>query len=190
MRMRYGVSVVNTNFNLCSASVTRILYAISCCAGRLYKDTPLYVASVPWSFTSSFISIQLLIVVHLVSSSLDRWSCFLSVVSDPCPLGPELEWWDFAIGINEGVVLIQSWGYSYNNILISHQIIVHSRYLVVTDDDVIKWKYFPLYWPFVERIHWSPVNSLHKGQWRGALMFSLICTFNKRLNKQSWGWWI
>ena len=28
----------------------------------------------------------------------------------------------------------------------------------------------------------------HKGQWRGALMFSLIC-LNKRLSKQSWGWW-
>ena len=30
-----------------------------------------------------------------------------------------------------------------------------------------------------------PVNSPHKGLWRGALMFSL----NKRLSKQSWGWW-
>ena len=26
-------------------------------------------------------------------------------------------------------------------------------------------------------IHRSPVNSSHKGQWRGALMFSLICTW-------------
>ena len=42
-------------------------------------------------------------------------------------------------------------------------------------DDVIKWKHFPRCWPFVRGIHWSPVNSLHKGQWRGALMFSLIC---------------
>ena len=42
-------------------------------------------------------------------------------------------------------------------------------------DDVIKWKLFPRYWPFVRGIHRSPVNSLHKGQWRGALMFSLIC---------------
>ena len=42
--------------------------------------------------------------------------------------------------------------------------------------DVIKWKHFPRYWPFVWGIHRSPVNSLHKGQWRGALMFSLICT--------------
>ena len=32
------------------------------------------------------------------------------------------------------------------------------------------------YWPFVRGIHWSTVNSLHKGQWCGALMFSLICT--------------
>ena len=42
-------------------------------------------------------------------------------------------------------------------------------------DDVIKWKHFPRYWPFVRRVYWSPVNSPHKGQWRGALMFSLIC---------------
>ena len=41
-------------------------------------------------------------------------------------------------------------------------------------DEVIKWKHFPRYWPFVRGIHRSPVNSLHKGQWRGALMFSLI----------------
>ena len=44
-------------------------------------------------------------------------------------------------------------------------------------DDVIKWKHFPLYWPFVRGIHRSPVNSPHKGQWRGALMFSLICVW-------------
>ena len=42
-------------------------------------------------------------------------------------------------------------------------------------DDVIKWKHFPRYWPFVRGIHRSPVNSTHKGQWRGALMFTLIC---------------
>ena len=33
---------------------------------------------------------------------------------------------------------------------------------------------FPRYWPFVQGIHWSPVNSPHKGQWRRALVFSLI----------------
>ena len=30
-------------------------------------------------------------------------------------------------------------------------------------------------WPFVQGIHLFPVNSPHKGQWRGALVFSLIC---------------
>ena len=44
-------------------------------------------------------------------------------------------------------------------------------------DDVIKWKHFPRYWPFVLGIPRSPVNSPHKGQWRGALMFSLICAW-------------
>ena len=44
-----------------------------------------------------------------------------------------------------------------------------------THDDVIKWKHFPRNCPFVLGIHWSLVNSRHKGQRRGALMFSLIC---------------
>ena len=44
----------------------------------------------------------------------------------------------------------------------------------VSHDDVIKWKHFPRNWPFVREIHRSPVNFPHKGQWRGALMFSLI----------------
>ena len=44
-------------------------------------------------------------------------------------------------------------------------------------DDVIKWKQFPRCWPFVSGIHRSPVNSQHKGQWRGALMLSLICAW-------------
>ena len=36
-------------------------------------------------------------------------------------------------------------------------------------DDVIKWKHFARYWPFV--------RPPHKGQWRGALMFSLTCAW-------------
>ena len=44
-------------------------------------------------------------------------------------------------------------------------------------DDVIKWKHFPRYWQFVWGIHRSPENSPHKGQWGGALMFSLICVW-------------
>ena len=49
--------------------------------------------------------------------------------------------------------------------------------LMHVHDEVIKWKNFPRYWPFVRGIHLSPVNSPHKGQWHGALMFSLICVW-------------
>ena len=50
------------------------------------------------------------------------------------------------------------------------------------------WKHFPRYWPFVRRIHRSPVNSPHKGQWRGALMSSLICTWiNSWINNPAAG---
>ena len=45
----------------------------------------------------------------------------------------------------------------------------------IIHDDVIEWKHFPRYWPFVRGIQRYSVNSQHKGQWRGALMFSLNC---------------
>ena len=55
-------------------------------------------------------------------------------------------------------------------------------------DDVIKWKHFPRYWPFVRGIHRSPVNSPLKGQWRGALLFSLICArINDWINNREAG---
>ena len=46
---------------------------------------------------------------------------------------------------------------------------------------VIWWRHqmetFQRYWPFVRGIHRSPVNYPHKGQRRGALIFSLICAW-------------
>ena len=50
-----------------------------------------------------------------------------------------------------------------------------TKHVQISHDDVIKWKHFPRYWPFVRGIHRSPVNSRYKGHWRGTLMFSLIC---------------
>ena len=52
-----------------------------------------------------------------------------------------------------------------------------NHHLKIYYDDVIKWKHFPRYWPFVRGIHRWPMNSPDKGQWRGALMFSLICSW-------------
>ena len=59
----------------------------------------------------------------------------------------------------------------------------------VIHDDVIKWKHFPRYWPFVRGIHRGPVNSPHK--WPVTRNFDVFLNLrlNKRLSKQSWGWW-
>ena len=56
-------------------------------------------------------------------------------------------------------------------LILCDQFVQHTP--LASHDDVIKWKHFPRYWPFVRGIHRSP----HKGQWRGALMFSLICVW-------------
>ena len=57
----------------------------------------------------------------------------------------------------------------------------HRSDLMTTKDDVIKWKHFPRYWPFVRGIHRSSVNSSHKGQ-SFDVLFAL--RLNKRLSKQ------
>ena len=44
-------------------------------------------------------------------------------------------------------------------------------------DGVIKWKHFLCYWPFVRKIHRSPLNSPHEGLWRETLIFSFICAW-------------
>ena len=41
-------------------------------------------------------------------------------------------------------------------------------------DDVIKWKHFPRYWPFVWGIHPSPVHLPDKGHWRGYFLWSVL----------------
>ena len=57
-------------------------------------------------------------------------------------------------------------------------------------DDVIKWKHFPRHWSSVRGIHRSSVNS-PQGQWRGALMFSLICAWIKAwVNNREASWFI
>ena len=63
-----------------------------------------------------------------------------------------------------------------------------SLYVAKQHDDVIKWIHLPRYWLFVRGIHWSPVNSPHKGQWRRALMFCLNCAWiNRWVNNREAG---
>ena len=48
---------------------------------------------------------------------------------------------------------------------------------------------FLRHWPFVQGIHWPPVNSPHKGQWRRAFIFFCGLGRNTWLSNQSRGWW-
>ena len=55
-----------------------------------------------------------------------------------------------------------------------------------TYNDVIKWDTFSALLAICAG-HWSPVNSPHKGQWRGVLMFSLLCAWTKGwVNNGDW----
>ena len=74
-----------------------------------------------------------------------------------------------------GHYLSQCWPRSMSPIGVTRPCVLTHTFLANIDhDDVIKWKHFPRYWPFVGGIHMSPVNSPHNGQWCAALMFSLI----------------
>ena len=56
-------------------------------------------------------------------------------------------------------------------------------------DVVIKWKHFPRYWPFVRGK--SPVTGEFASQRPVTQSFDVFfdLRLNKRLSKQSWGWW-
>ena len=63
------------------------------------------------------------------------------------------------------------------SVLWTAPMIMGFEFRIRSTHDVIKWKHFPRYCPFVREIHRSPVNSPHKGQWREVLVFSLICAW-------------
>ena len=89
------------------------------------------------------------------------------------------------------MIISHVWPFLITQVLLSHHCSGVNRvsYRLQIHDDVIKWKHFPRYWPFVRgRIHRSPVNTPHKGQWRGALIFSLICVWiNSWVNNRDAG---
>ena len=77
----------------------------------------------------------------------------------------------------DDVIMIQTFTNMQSPKIVSLSMLLECIVWDPNHDDVIKWKHFPRYWPFVRRIHRSPVNSPHKGQWRRTLMFSLICVW-------------
>ena len=112
-------------------------------------------------------------------------------------IGNKLQWksdWNQSIFIQENACEIVFCKMAYIHCIWSRpqwvKVLKISKTTKVLDnhDDVIKWKHFPRYWLFLRGIHWSPVNSPHKGQWRGALMLSLICAWiNRWVNNREAG---
>ena len=80
--------------------------------------------------------------------------------------------------VTDVVGVIQNYIQAYVDWTCPHQL---DHCMITNDkahhDDVIRWKHFPRYWPCLRGIHRPMVNSPHKCQWRGALMFSLICSW-------------
>ena len=102
-------------------------------------------------------------------SGIHRWSVVFPHI------GPEMQ--SFHVSYEQTVELLVIWDIGtltrcHFNVLT----LTLGQPISLLHDDVIEWKHFLHYWPFVRGIHRLPVNSPHKGQWRGALMFSLICS--------------
>ena len=97
-------------------------------------------------------------------------------------------WWDVIFtlsrALESAILVIRTESCDVHYFLYVHlSLMLPNKFLSsefwVCHDNVIKWKHFPSYCPFVRGIHRSPLNSPHKGQWRGALMFSLVYILTK-----------
>ena len=141
--------------------VERRVYGFPCPSVRLWTEPCRYQLSSEGVSRVEFLKVPkfeflLIWLLKVVGNTIWPWP----MSYDDFDLWPSL--W-LAIGL---CIFFAKWGYPR---LLYSQPDLH--------DDVIKWKHFPRYWPFVRGIHRSSVNSPHKGQWRGALMFSLICVW-------------
>ena len=64
-------------------------------------------------------------------------------------------------------------GYIYIYIYIDPRYLQWYIYIYIYNGNIFR----VIAWPFVRGIHRSPVNSTHKGQWSGALIFFMICVW-------------
>ena len=156
-----------------------------------------------WTIVCGFIAAWEYIIIWALSMVVDiRMVCEFSIVCELTIAWQLLIGWGFAAvwrlpigwGLPSGWGLPIRWGWFIlskfaigpgRNLCSEKSNPVMWRWMVfvwnvaLLHDNVIKWKHFPRYWPFVWGIHPSPVNSPHKDQWHGTLMLSLICAWIK-----------
>ena len=125
----------------------------------------------------------------LVKSPLD-WQCFCTYWSFRLAIHQKLSaWLNFNSPLSIHIDSSTTWfcqcmydtgTYNYDKTFnsLAYLLLWHREVrMEYNHDDVIIWKKFPRYWPFVRGIHRSPVNSPYNDQWRTALIFSLIYTW-------------
>ena len=113
--------------------------------------------------------------IEMLMKFLHQIYCEMSHLSKLCQ--PIVVRVNGAVNLANGPYLLLSSGCCTNTdtrMKGGHWPVAVCSYNLLAHDDIIIWKHFPHYWPFVWGIHHSLVNSPHKGQWCGALMFSLI----------------
>ena len=96
--------------------------------------------------------------------------------NSPVPLRPAINW--------KAQIGLASVGSIYNDI--KFELWKATQYMSA-HEDIIKWKHFTRYWPFVRGIHRSPVNSPQKVTRSFDGFFDL--RLNKRLSKHWRGRW-
>ena len=123
------------------------------------------------------------VIQHGVSIFIISKHCYVTLTVSPWHLQWSRHCVIFETAIAPGRKSIMLCNISYHkHSLSSHHICLNTVISLIKDtgeiylirDDAIKWKHLPRYCPFVRGIHRSTVNSPHKGQWGGAMMFSLI----------------
>ena len=137
----------------------------------LYNNIP--------TLSYTYICIGIRIIVYIYIYLINYWPGnkpqFVRLMAQFCKIIDLVFWsvfrWNFEFEsqeIKKGLIfLLRRCKFMYE----SFKNIFKIRRDAHTHDDVIEWKHFLRYLPFVWGIHRSPVNSPHNGQWRGALMF-------------------
>ena len=125
-----------------------------------------------WLNTKHVIYCNTSTTIHIMHSHQDCfiWTLYFKKHKNKFALSITSRFWNCTA---DGLAV---WKTRVTTATVSAQEVLKPPIVMCSDhDDVIKWKHFTRYWPFARGIHRSPMNSPHKGQWRGAFMFPLIC---------------
>ena len=158
----------------CLGTLTRRRWTHAClCLEKVYCDNADDVIKlISLTGTIFWVGDVFLNVIMWVSfvdpNTVSKWQCHNAILHIATHLKIGYRRWHLRIALTWLMI-----GYLVSSPVGWHNVFVHG---------------YPLHWPFVRGIHRTPVDSPHKGHWRGASCF-LWSTPEQRLSKQSWRRW-